>query len=53
MEGEAVSDYSRFRVEQEGFIRWLILNRPDKRNAMDEDFFPRADPSLFEFRSGP
>jgi enoyl-CoA hydratase/carnithine racemase len=34
-----VSDYTRFRVEKQGFIRWLILNRPEKRNAMDEDFF--------------
>lgn len=34
-----MSDSIRFKIEKEGFIRWLILNRPDKRNAMDEEFF--------------
>jgi len=34
-----MSDYSRFKVEKQGFIRWLVFNRPDKRNAMDDAFF--------------
>lgn len=28
-----------FKVEYEGPIAWLILNRPDKRNSMGMDFF--------------
>jgi enoyl-CoA hydratase/carnithine racemase len=28
-----------FRVEQEGHIAWLILDRPEKRNAMGFDFY--------------
>jgi 2-(1,2-epoxy-1,2-dihydrophenyl)acetyl-CoA isomerase len=30
-------DSSRFSVEQEGFVCWLTLNRPEKKNAMDYD----------------
>jgi enoyl-CoA hydratase len=53
MEGTAVNGYSRFRVEQEGFIRWLILNRPDKRNAMDEDFFRELTQAFSNFDQDP
>ena len=28
-----------FKVEMEGHVAWLILNRPEKRNAMGLDFF--------------
>ncbi|MBN1613247.1 MAG: crotonase/enoyl-CoA hydratase family protein [Deltaproteobacteria bacterium] len=28
-----------FKVEKEGSVAWLILNRPDKRNAMNQAFF--------------
>jgi len=28
-----------FKIEYEGPIAWLILNRPDKRNSMGMDFF--------------
>ena len=28
-----------FRVEREGHIAWLILDRPEKRNAMGFDFY--------------
>ncbi len=48
-----MSDYSRFRVEKEGFIRWLILNRPDKRNAMDEDFFRELTQAFANFDQDP
>jgi len=53
MEGTAMNGYSRFRVEQEGFIRWLILNRPDKRNAMDEDFFRELTQAFSNFDQDP
>jgi enoyl-CoA hydratase/carnithine racemase len=34
-----MSEKSPLAVEQEGSIAWLILNRPEKRNAMAMDFF--------------
>ena len=34
-----MSENSPFKVEKEGNIRWLILNRPEKRNAMAVEFF--------------
>jgi enoyl-CoA hydratase len=34
-----MSERDPFRVEQDGHIVWLTLNRPDKRNAMGFDFF--------------
>jgi enoyl-CoA hydratase/carnithine racemase len=48
-----VSDYSRFKIEKEGFIRWLVLNRPDKRNAMDEDFFRELTEAFANFDQDP
>ncbi|GEM_PF-6979766 len=33
-----------FKVEYEGPIAWLILNRPDKRNSMGMDFFRQFRP---------
>jgi enoyl-CoA hydratase/carnithine racemase len=48
-----VGDYTRFRVDKEGFIRWLILNRPDKRNAMDEDFFRELTQAFANFDQDP
>jgi enoyl-CoA hydratase/carnithine racemase len=34
-----MNDKSPFRVEKDGHIAWLILNRPEKRNTMNFDFF--------------
>lgn len=28
-----------FKVEKDGFTAWLVLNRPERRNAMNFDFF--------------
>jgi enoyl-CoA hydratase/carnithine racemase len=28
-----------FRIEKDGYIAWLVLNRPEKRNTMNFDFF--------------
>jgi len=48
-----MTDYSRFKVEKEGFVRWLILNRPEKRNAMDVDFFLELAAAFSEFDRDP
>ena len=48
-----MSDFTRFKIEKEGFIRWLILNRPDKRNAMDEDFFRELTQAFMDFDQDP
>jgi len=42
-----------FRVEINGHIAWLILDRPDKRNAMGLDFFPALTAHFREFDSNP
>lgn len=34
-----MSESSPFKIEKDGHIAWLILNRPEKRNAMDHAFF--------------
>jgi trans-feruloyl-CoA hydratase/vanillin synthase len=33
--GEAVGTYKTVKIEREGGIAWVILNRPQKRNAMN------------------
>ncbi|PKN24551.1 MAG: enoyl-CoA hydratase [Deltaproteobacteria bacterium HGW-Deltaproteobacteria-21] len=38
-----------FKVEQEGFIAWLVLNRPEKRNSMNIRFFEGLQQHLEEF----
>jgi enoyl-CoA hydratase/carnithine racemase len=34
-----MNDGSPFKIEKEGAITWLVLNRPEKRNAMTLEFF--------------
>lgn len=34
-----MDDNRPFKVEKEGFIAWVILNRPEKRNSMNLAFF--------------
>jgi enoyl-CoA hydratase len=34
-----MSDQNPFRVEREGPIAWLVLDRPEKRNTMNDAFF--------------
>jgi len=38
-----------FRVEKEGFIAWLILDRPEKRNTMNKAFFKELTEHFQEF----
>lgn len=30
---------SRFKIEKDGYVSWLVMNRPDRRNVMDGEFF--------------
>jgi len=34
-----MTDTQSFKVEKDGFITWLIMNRPEKRNTMTIGFF--------------
>jgi enoyl-CoA hydratase/carnithine racemase len=34
-----MSDNGPFKIEKDGYITWLIFNRPEKRNTMTPDFF--------------
>ncbi len=42
-----------FKVEYEGPIAWLILNRPDKRNSMGMDFFSSLQAHCVELDRNP
>jgi enoyl-CoA hydratase len=35
-----MTDHPHFKIETDGPIAWLVLNRPEKRNAMGLSFFP-------------
>ncbi len=48
---------SSFKIEKEGNVAWLILNRPEKRNSMTWEFFAElggvsSEPSTTTRRSG-
>ena len=42
-----------FRIEREGHIAWLILDRPEKRNAMGFDFYERLMEHFTAFDEDP
>jgi len=44
-----MNDISQFKVELEGHIAWLTLNRPEKRNTMGTDFFRQLAEHLEDF----
>jgi enoyl-CoA hydratase/carnithine racemase len=44
---------SNFIVEQEGSVAWLILNRPEKRNAMTWEFFTELGEYFRTFDNNP
>lgn len=48
-----MTEYSRFRIEKDGFIVRLILNRPEKRNAMDLQFFKELSDAFASFDEDP
>lgn len=44
-----MSEKEPFKVEQDGHIAWLILNRPDKLNSMSFDFFKKLTELFVQF----
>ncbi len=48
-----MNDKSPFKVEKEGFIGWLIFNRPENRNAMNVAFFQELPQRFSEFDEDP
>ncbi len=42
-----------FRVEKDGHVAWLILDRPDKRNAMGFSFYEGLNRHLDAFDRDP
>ena len=39
-----------FKIEKEGNVAWLILNRPEKRNSMTDEFFAELGGVLPDLR---
>ena len=48
-----MSNSSPFKVEKQGYIAWLTLDRPEKRNTMDFDFFKEMIERFNEFDEDP
>ncbi|MCP4665639.1 MAG: enoyl-CoA hydratase, partial [Deltaproteobacteria bacterium] len=46
-------DNAPFKVEKEGYITWLILDRPEKRNTMNDAFFNGLIRHFREFDEDP
>ena len=44
---------SSFKIEKEGNVAWLILNRPEKRNSMTWEFFAELGDSFRVFDEDP
>lgn len=48
-----MTTFTRFKIEKDGFIARLILNRPEKRNAMDLPFFQELSDAFAGFDQDP
>ena len=48
-----MSNNSPFKIEKDGHIAWLILNRPEKRNTMNLEFFEGLTRHFQEFDEDP
>ena len=48
-----MAHYSRFRIEKEDSVARLVLNRPEKRNAMDMPFFTELGDAFFKLDADP
>ncbi|MBW2169297.1 MAG: enoyl-CoA hydratase/isomerase family protein, partial [Deltaproteobacteria bacterium] len=48
-----MSNDNPFKVEKDGHIAWLILNRPEKRNTMNLEFFEGLTRHFQEFDEDP
>jgi enoyl-CoA hydratase len=46
MSGNAAFDYRNIRVEQSGPLTWVILNRPDKANALSNELLDEFSDAL-------
>ena len=46
-----MSDNSPFKVEKDGYVTWLTLNRPEKRNSMNNEFFQGLVEHFQKFRN--
>jgi len=42
-----------FTLDREGAVAWLTLNRPEKRNTMNDDFFRELEQHFYEFDRDP
>ena len=50
----ATTKYETIKIEKEGDgITWMILNRPEKRNAMSPQLHADADAALFDLSTDP
>src|SRR6202047_5622376 len=49
----AAKKYEAIHVENEGGITWLMINRPDKRNAMSPQVHLEMDETLDELAADP
>jgi enoyl-CoA hydratase/carnithine racemase len=52
-EGETMAEKAPFRVEKEGHLAWLIIDRPEKRNTMTFDFFTGLTEHFGRFDADP
>jgi len=48
-----MNDNDLLKVERDGHIAWLILNRPEKRNALNMAFFPRLSELVAQLDEDP
>jgi enoyl-CoA hydratase/carnithine racemase len=48
-----MSDQDPFRVEREGTTAWLVMNRPERRNAMNQAFFDGLIRQFAQFDADP
>jgi len=48
-----MADQGLFKIEKEGFVTWLILNRPEKRNTMTFEFFEELTKLFDQFDRDP
>ena len=46
-------EFETIKIEKEGGITWLILNRPEKRNAMSPQLHKDCDEALKELATDP
>jgi enoyl-CoA hydratase len=53
MEGMKMGATSNFKVDIDGHVAWLILNRPEKRNTMGLAFFKEIEDLCEDFDSDP